>query len=354
MKIFLSIIIALSFIISANNPLAAISKRIIFLTNHQNEFKLDNLPDLEERYQNLDIISLSPNDLDDFIFTDTDELIVETVLLEDNKVRNFVNEQLTSKYVIFIGESDTDTLSNYLNHQLTQYQDKITTIENTNFSLIKYTDNNALKDVIKIIKLEHIKTYQDYLLPCLEMIDADPLGYQLIKSGKERNYLLDRINKQITADYFETNYTLYQNISEIDPDQDYYILKTRSYFNRNGHHFTLWHIGPSTEQAMILDQAPHQNNKVTSYSLSLDDINVDYQGPKAGINFEMIDSRTNKWKVSDATFFQNAKFDQLDTFEMVTLFTVKQGTKPKFSYRFIASNRQAASTGYVTTNIYVN
>ncbi len=347
------------------------SGKLLFITEQDLDISFIN--NVDEKYKNYEIEVINPQNLNKYQFDSSSMVAVDNKTLSNLQVKQLVKEYIKENFILFVGHSTIEKLSEELgvvfkNYSLIYSSNTGEIISNElinmrgEFSVLKYTENNSLKDNIETVHFnESSLPIESYLIPCLDFLiernQPQPFGYSMHRSGTNRYYLLNSSDKP-TSTYFNTSYRLYKDTSDTDTSKDYYILKTNVYFSKNGHYFTLQHNGLSKYQANVLDKKPTSKSGTTSYSFSIGyksaTVSVSYSGPKAKITLKSIDNYSSIWTVQDGTLLSNANFDSGDIFEFASEYSVKQGTKPEFTYRIHALDKYANDTKYATSHIYTS
>lgn len=345
--------------------------KLLLITEQNLDINLINNAD--EKYRNYEIEILSPINLNSYKFDNNAMVAVDNKVLSDFQVKQFVKDYIKNNFILFVGQSTIEKISRELGTDFKNYSpiyslDSGEMISNDlidmrgDFSVLKYTEADNLKDYIETVHFnESNLSIESYLIPCLDFLieskQSRPFAYSMYRSGTNKYYLLDSSHRP-TSVYFNTSYRLYKDTNDIDSAKDYYILKTNVYFSKNGHYFTLQHNGLSKYQATVLDKKPTSNSGTTSYSFSIgyksDAMSVSYSGPKAKITLKSIDDYSSRWTVQDGTLTNTANFDSGDIFELASEYSVKQGSKPEFTYKINALDNSGNGTGDATSHIYTS
>ena len=87
---------------------SAFNCSINVIVEDTNDYDLNYLKTLDNSYQNINIELITVDDFSDFIFDESNLLVVENELLSNANVNSFVKERLEVGFVYFIGQSNID------------------------------------------------------------------------------------------------------------------------------------------------------------------------------------------------------------------------------------------------------
>ncbi len=289
------------------------NNRLILITDEVVE--IEEAKAIDNKYENIEVIILDQNDVDSFEFESDDIKVVENSMLLYDNVKNKVLDIMENDFVYFLGNSDIDTLSGLLGHEVTEYRNiyssqtceivshELVTLNN-DYSILKYTENLDLKDRIELISISADDEFINYIIPCLDILveSQTPIShFSNYDSGYWKCYLADKDTGKTINNYIFTNYTIYQDEEEMDKSRDYYLIFTESYLKENGTNLIIEHKGSLACNPVILGIQPTDHNQTTSYQSSFLSVDISYEGPSINIQLNQPNSYTGRW-----TFEKNA------------------------------------------------
>lgn len=276
--LFLSIFVFLtSFEVSKIDAMHdSTDNRLIIVTHHEN-INVDDYKSKSENYKNVDIIVLESDEIDHFEMNENDLLAVDILLLTNSQVKSLVCDRLQSNYVVFLGDSDVNTLEAQLGLNFTQRNQVYSTKDdnlisnslvemcNNTFSMLKYTENDYLKSNIEYVDLNNTNNFENFIVPCLDIL-VESNGIQTYvtanTSGSHKVYLYNKNTGEQLSSYFQTNYKIYKETNETSSKYDYFVFETISYFSTGakGHYALISHSISSDINALSLDAVPRSDS----------------------------------------------------------------------------------------------
>ena len=312
---------------------------------------------IDQKYEPIIITVLHPSKVNSYHFDDEDVVAVDKESLSYLETKQFIKDYIQKNYILFVGNNTIENLSNELD--LVFQNDKPVYSLNTgelisdelvemrgSFSVFKYSDNIDLKDGIETVFFyEDSLSIESYLIPCLDdLIDKNQYHFKPQGSNMSRHYLFNSDTKLPTSTYLYTAHNLYQDTNEIDDQKDYYLLKTKACFSKDGQYFTLQHHCSPDAKATILERNPTQRDNVTSYSSYFENVSVSYSGPKVNVALKSLEDGSSMWTITDQTFFNNANFDFENVFEFSSLASIEEGSQLEWTYQVKALDQKANET----------
>lgn len=295
---------------------------------------------IDQKYEPIIITVLHPSKVNSYHFDDEDVVAVDKESLSHLETKQFIMDYIQENYILFVGNNTIENLSNELDIVFQNNQpiyslntgelisDELVEMQGS-FSVFKYSENIDLKDGIETVFFnEDSLSIESYLIPCLDdLIDKNQFHTKPQGSNMSRHYLFNSDTKLPTSTYLYTAHDLYQDTDEIDDQKDYYLLKTKACFSKDGQYFTLLHHCSPDAKATILERYPTQRDNVTSYSSYSDNVSVSYSGPKVNVALKSLEDCSNMWTIKNQTFFNNDNFDFENVFEFASLVSVEQGSQ---------------------------
>lgn len=319
---------------------------------------------IDQKYESITITVLHPSKVSSYHFDDEDVVAVDKELLSHLETKQFIKDYIQENYILFVGNNTIENLSNELD--LVFQNDKPIYSLNTgelisdelvemrgSFSVFKYSDNIDLKNGIETVFInEDSLSVESYLIPCLDyLIDKNQFHTKPQGSNMSRHYLFNSDTKLPTSTYLYTAHDLYQDTNEVDDQKDYYLLRTKACFSKDGQHFTLQHHCSPDTKATILERNPTQRDNVTSYSSYSDNVSVSYSGPKVNVALKSLKDGSSMWTITDQTFFNNANFDFENVFEFSSLASIEEGSQLEWTYQVKALDQK--SNGTESNDLYI-
>lgn len=262
-------------------------------------------------------------------------------MLQFDNVKRTVLDILENDYILFVGHSTIDILSKQLGRRITEYKDLYSantgeriyhtlddSIDN-NYSVLKYTENVQLKENIEYICFDSNDDLENFLIPCFEiLIESNSLStqenYVKLTSGYVKYYFTDKTTKKTTTNYIYTSYIIYTDNDDKDSSNDYYLVKTNTYFKEKGRYLTVEHYKPNVFNPFIVDVKPTSSSGTTSYNFTIWNMGISYTGPRTQIILTQPNRYTANW-----TFIENSLLskdhESGDVFGCATEFAMQQG-----------------------------
>lgn len=312
---------------------------------------------IDQKYEPIIITVLHPSKVSSYHFNDEDVVAVDKESLSHLETKQFIMDYIQENYILFVGNNTIENLSNELDLVFQNNQpiyslntgelisDELVEMQGS-FSVFKYSENIDLKDGIETVFFnEDSLSIESYLIPCLDdLIDKNQYHFKPQGSNMSRHYLFNSDTKLPTSTYLYTAHNLYQDTNEIDDRKDYYLLKTKACFSKDGQYFTLQHHCSPDTKARILERYPTQRDNVTSYSSYFDNVSVSYSGPKVNVALKSLEDGSSMWTITDQTFFNNANFDFENVFEFSSLASIEEGSQLEWTYQVKALDQKANET----------
>lgn len=319
---------------------------------------------IDQKYEPIIITVLHPSKVSSYHFNDEDVVAVDKESLSYLETKQFIKDYIQKNYILFVGNNTIENLSNELDLVFQNDQpvyslntgelisDELVEMRGS-FSVFKYSDNIDLKDGIETVFFyEDSLSIESYLIPCLDdLIDKNQYHFKPQGSNMSRHYLFNSDTKLPTSTYLYTAHNLYQDTNEIDDRKDYYLLKTKACFSKDGQYFTLQHHCSPDAKATILERNPTQRDNVTSYSSYFDNVSVSYSGPKVNVALKSLEDGSSMWTITDQTFFNNANFDFENVFEFSSLASIEEGSQLEWTYQVKALDQR--SNGTESNDLYI-
>lgn len=319
---------------------------------------------IDQKYESITITVLHPSKVNSYHFDDEDVVAVDKESLSHLETKQFIKDYVQENYILFVENNTIENLSNELDIVFQNNQpiyslntgelisDELVEMQGS-FSVFKYSENIDLKDGIETVFFnEDSLSIESYLIPCLDyLIDKNQFHTKPQGSNMSRHYLFNSDTKLPTSTYLYTAHDLYQDTNEIDNQKDYYLLKTKACFSKDGQYFTLLHHCSPDTKARILERYPTQRDNVTSYSSYSDNVSISYSGPKVNVVLTSLEDCSSMWTIKNQTFFNNDNFDFENVFEFASLVSVEQGSQLEWTYQVKALDQKANETE--SNDIYI-
>ena len=373
-KLLLSLTLLMTCIISTNNVSAlTYNNKIVLISNREN-INITTAKNTNDLYSNIDVMVMGTDSLNINKIDSTDLLCVDIDALYDTNIKNYICDELDNREVMFLGPSNIDYFSDLLRLSMERKSivydlttgdlltNNMVNLENNEFTVLKYTENEALKKNIQLIDMEDDISFSCFLIPCFDALieNNQPAFYSttLTSSYTHRAYFFNSSTNAQQSNYLNTTIKIYKVNSETDNNYDYYILEQNTYFKEvsgdstsTGHYLAVRHNSASSNIVSCTDAKPTNSSGTTSYSFSVGitgaDLSISYSGPKAKISLTR-NGLINDWVIQDATVGNNANFNSGDSFEFASEYKVTQGGIPTFKYRVYALDKGIGKVNYIT------
>ena len=202
---------------------------------------------IDQKYESITITVLHPSKVNSYHFDDEDVVAVDKESLSHLETKQFIKDYVQENYILFVENNTIENLSNELDLVFQNNQpiyslntgelisDELVEMQGS-FSVFKYSENIDLKDGIETVFFnEDSLSIESYLIPCLDdLIDKNQFHTKPQGSNMSRHYLFNSDTKLPTSTYLYTAHDLYQDTDEIDDQKDYYLLKTKACFSKDG------------------------------------------------------------------------------------------------------------------------
>ncbi|NJE45547.1 hypothetical protein [Massilimicrobiota sp. SW1139] len=345
-----------------HSPFSGKGKVVLISEKSVNREMIDKI---DPKYKSITITVLYPSKVDLYHFDNEDVVAVDKESLSYLETKEFIKDYIQENYILFVGNNAIENLSNELDLVFQNNQpiyslntgelisDELVEMQGS-FSVFKYSENIDLKDGIETVFFnEDSLSIESYLIPCLDdLIDKNQYHFKPQGSNMSRHYLFNSDTKLPTSTYLYTAHDLYQDTNEIDDQKDYYLLKTKACFSKDGQYFTLLqHCSPDTKTT-ILERYPTHLDNATSYSsYPSDSVLVSYSGPKINVSSKFLEENSSMWTIDGQTFLNETGFDFENVFEFASLASVEQGSQLEWTYQVKALDQKSNETE--SNDIYI-
>lgn len=313
---------------------------------------------IDQKYESITITVLHPSKVDLYHFDNEDVVAVDKESLSYLETKEFIKDYIQENYILFVGNNAIENLSNELDLVFQNNQpiyslntgelisDELVEMRGS-FSIFKYSDNIDLKDGIETVFFnEDSLSIESYLIPCLDyLIDKNQYHFKPQGFNMSRHYLFNSDTKLPTSTYLYIAHDLYQDTNEIDNQKDYYLLKTKACFSKDGQYLMLQHSCSPDTKTTILERYPTHLDNATSYSsYPSDSVLVSYSGPKINVSSKFLEENSSMWTIDGQTFLNETGFDFENVFEFASLASIEQGSQLEWTYQVKALDQKANET----------
>lgn len=320
---------------------------------------------IDQKYESITITILNPSNISTYQFDDEDVVAVDQESLSYLEVKQFIKDYVQENYILFLGNNTIENLSDELDLVFQNYSPvySLSTGElvlkelvkmRGSFSVLKYSENTDLKNEIETVFFnDDSLSIESYLIPCLDyLIDKNQFHAKPQGSNMSRHYLVNSDTKFPTSTYLYTAHDVYQDTDETDDQKDYYLLKTKACFSKDGQYLMLQHSCSPDTKTTILDKYPIHLDNVTSYSsYPSDSVLVSYSGPKINVSSKFLEENSSMWTIDGQTFLNETGFDFENVFEFASLASVEQGSQLEWTYQVKALDHKANKAK--SNNLYI-
>lgn len=330
-------------------------KVVLISQKSVNHEVIDNI---DQKYKDITITILNPSNISSYQFDDEDVVAVDQESLSHLETKQFIKDYIQENYILFLGNNTIENLSDELDLAFQNYRpvyslstgemisDELVKMRG-GFSVLKYSENIDLKDGIETVFLnEDSLSIESYLIPCLDyLIDKNQFHFKPQGSNISRHYLFNSDTKLPTSTYLYTSHDLYQDADETDDQKDYYLLKTKACFSKDGQYLMLQHSCSPDTKTTILERYPTHLDNATSYSsYPSDSVLISYSGPKINVSSKFLEENSSMWTIDGQTFLNETGFDFENVFEFASLASIEQGSQLEWTYQVKALDQKANET----------